>query len=46
VVKNIEKSKMFYRELFGLEVIADYGENVVLTEGLALQERIAVGEVY
>ncbi len=39
VVKNIEKSKMFYRELFGLEVIADYGENVVLTEGLALQER-------
>ncbi len=39
VVNDIEKSKDFYRELFGLEVIADFGENVVLTEGLALQER-------
>jgi catechol 2,3-dioxygenase-like lactoylglutathione lyase family enzyme len=39
VVNDIKKSKDFYRELFGLEVIADFGENVVLTEGLALQER-------
>lgn len=39
VVDDIERSKAFYRELFGLEVIRDFGENVILTEGLVLQER-------
>lgn len=39
VVKDIEKSKAFYRELFGLQVLTDFGENVILTEGLVLQER-------
>lgn len=39
VVENIEKSKAFYRELFGLDVVTDFGENVILTEGLVLQER-------
>ncbi|WP_418745766.1 VOC family protein [Frisingicoccus sp.] len=39
VVEDIEISKKFYKELFGLEVVADFGENVVLTEGLALQQR-------
>lgn len=39
IVNDIEKSKKFYRELFGLEVIRDFGENVILTEGLVLQER-------
>ena len=39
VVSDIERSKKFYRELFGLNVTADFGENVVLTEGLALQEK-------
>lgn len=39
VVKDIEKSKKFYREIFGLEVVRDFGENVILTEGLVLQER-------
>ena len=39
VVEDIEKSKRFYKDLFGLEVIADFGENVVLTEGLVLQEK-------
>lgn len=39
VVNDIEISKQFYKELFGLEVIADFGENVVLSEGLALQEK-------
>lgn len=39
VVNDIEKSKAFYRDLFGLEVIADFDGNVVLTEGLVLQER-------
>ncbi len=39
VVEDIEKSKKFYRELFGLEVVTDFGENVIMTEGLVLQER-------
>ncbi len=39
VVDDIEKSKAFYRDLFGLEVITDFGENVILTEGLVLQEK-------
>lgn len=39
VVNDIEKSKSFYKELFGLEVLIDFGGNVILTEGLVLQER-------
>lgn len=39
VVKDIEKSKQFYHDLFGLEVILDNEGNVVLTEGLVLQEK-------
>ena len=39
VVNDIEKSKSFYKELFGLDVVTDFGENVILTEGLVLQER-------
>lgn len=39
VVKDIEVSKAFYYELFGLTVVTDFGENVILTEGLVLQER-------
>ncbi|MBQ7797026.1 MAG: VOC family protein [Lachnospiraceae bacterium] len=38
VVKDIERSKKFYKGLFGLEVIADFDGNVVLTEGLVLQD--------
>ena len=38
VVRDIEKSKQFYGELFGLRVITDFGENVILTEGLVLQQ--------
>lgn len=38
VVNDIERSKAFYRDLFGLQVIADYNGNVVLTEGLVLQD--------
>lgn len=41
VVENIERSKAFYRDLFGLEVIRDFGSNVILTEGLVLQEKTA-----
>lgn len=39
VVSDIEKSKKFYAELFGLKVITDFGENVILTEGLVLQQK-------
>jgi catechol 2,3-dioxygenase-like lactoylglutathione lyase family enzyme len=39
VVENIENSKSFYTELFGLYVVKDFGENVILTEGLVLQEK-------
>ena len=38
VVKDIEKSRRFYEDLFGLELIQDNGGNMVLTEGLVLQE--------
>lgn len=38
VVKDIEKSKQFYKELFGLDVILNQEGNVILTEGLVLQE--------
>lgn len=39
VVSDIEKSVAFYKELFGLTVVKDFGENVILSEGLVLQER-------
>lgn len=39
VVNNIERSKAFYKDLFGFTVAADFGKNVVLTEGLVLQEK-------
>lgn len=39
VVKDIERSKSFYRDLFGLQVVADFGENVMLTQGLVLQQQ-------
>ncbi len=37
VVKDMEKSKAFYREVLGLRVVSDFGANVVLTGGLAMQ---------
>lgn len=40
-VKNIEISKKFYSELFGQEVVLDFGENVTLNCGLSLQEDFA-----
>ena len=38
-VNDIQASREFYNTLFGLEVIGDFGGNLVLTEGLVLQER-------
>ena len=40
VVKDIEKSVDFYKELFGLNVVLDQGGNVIMTEGLVLQEGV------
>ena len=38
VVKNIEKSRQFYHDLFGLETVLEREGNLILTEGLVLQE--------
>ena len=38
VVKDIEKSKQFYHHLFGLDTLLNNEGNVILTEGLVLQE--------
>ena len=39
VVEDIEKSIAFYKELFGLLVLKRFDGNVILTEGLVLQDR-------
>ncbi|GHU77394.1 hypothetical protein FACS1894188_11580 [Clostridia bacterium] len=36
-VTDIEKSKRFYRNVLGLSVVSDFGTNVTLTGGIALQ---------
>ena len=38
VVKDIERSRQFYQELFGLNLILDNNGNMILTEGLVLQD--------
>lgn len=38
VVNDIDKSKQFYHDLFGLDRILDNGGNMILTEGLVLQD--------
>ena len=38
VVKDIEKSRQFYHDLFGLDLILDNDGNMILTEGLVLQD--------
>ena len=40
VVKDIEKSYKYYHDLFGLSVVLDNDGNMILTEGLVLQEEI------
>lgn len=39
VVDNIEKTKLFYRDLFGLRVIQDFGANITLTGGISFQTK-------
>lgn len=38
VVKDIERSRKYYHDLFGLEMVLDNDGNMILTEGLVLQE--------
>ncbi|MDO5154297.1 MAG: VOC family protein [Eubacteriales bacterium] len=37
VVRDMARSKAFYTELLGLEIVTDLGANVTLTGGIALQ---------
>ena len=38
VVKDIERARQFYHDLFGLELLLDNGGNMILSDGLVLQE--------
>ena len=38
VVKDIEKARQFYHDLFGIDLVLDNDGNMVLTEGLVLQD--------
>ena len=38
VVKDIEKSRKFYHDLFGIDLALDNDGNMILTEGLVLQD--------
>ena len=38
VVKDIERARQFYQDLFGLSVVLDNDGNMILTEGLVLQD--------
>lgn len=38
VVKDIKKSEKYYRDLFGLETISDNDGNIIMSDGLVLQE--------
>jgi len=38
VVKDMDKARQFYHDLFGLELVVDHDGNMILTEGLVLQD--------
>lgn len=38
VVKDIEKSRVFYHDLFGLDLLVDNDGNMILSDGLVLQD--------
>ena len=38
VVKDIETSRKFYHDLFGIDLVLDNDGNMILTEGLVLQD--------
>ena len=39
VVNDIAKSRQFYHDLFGLQVLVDFDGNMIMTEELVLQDR-------
>ncbi len=39
VVDDIERSKQFYHDLFSLDMVLDNDGNMILTEGLVLQDK-------
>lgn len=39
VVSDMKKSKLFYSEVLGLDVVLDFGANVTLTGGIVLQTK-------
>ncbi|MGI6153443.1 MAG: VOC family protein [Christensenellaceae bacterium] len=39
VVKDMEKSKRFYKEIFGLEIVSDFGANVTFSGPFSLQTK-------
>ena len=39
VVSDMERSKLFYSKVLGLDVELDFGENVKLTGGIVLQTK-------
>lgn len=38
VVNDIERSRKYYHDLFGLDMVLDNDGNMILTEGLVLQD--------
>ena len=38
VVSDVERAKKYYHELFGLEVLTDNDGNMILSDGLVLQD--------
>ena len=38
IVKDIERTIRFNHDLFGLDIVLDNDGNIILTEGLVLQE--------
>ena len=46
VVKDIERSRRFYHDLFGLDLVLDNDGNMILTEGLVLQDERSGGSFW
>ena len=38
VTRDIERAKTFYHDVFGLEMLVDHDGNMILSEGLVLQD--------
>lgn len=39
VVEDMERARRFYEDVFGLKVVRDFDGNMILTDGLVLQQR-------